>query len=46
MIFIEERIPSKLPGERSLFISFDFNIQVKDILSQLDFRIYHKNTLE
>ena len=46
MIYIEERIPSKLPGERSLFISFDFNIQVKDILSQLDFRIYHKNTLE
>ena len=46
MIYIEERGTCKIPGTTSLFIHFDYNQDIKDILKQLDLRIYNKETLE
>lgn len=42
MIFIEEKFTEKLPGTTSLFVSFDFDPQVVQVVKSLDCSIYNK----
>ena len=44
MILISEEKTKKLPGLTSLFVSFDYNPLVVDILKEFDIKVYDKNT--
>lgn len=46
MINVEERTTKKVPGETSLFISFNYNPQYIDIIKQFSGINYDKNTKE
>ena len=47
MIIIQEREAEKLSGLTSLFVSFDFNVEVINFIKQnLDFYIFNKKTKE
>ena len=46
MIKIEERTTKKVPGETSLFISFNYTPQYVDIIKQFSGISYNKNTKE
>jgi len=45
MIYIKEDIPQKISGVTSLFIKFDFNQEIIDILKSCDKYIFHKKLL-
>lgn len=42
MIYFEEQIPYKLPGETSFKVSFKFDQRVVDVMHQIPNAIYHK----
>ena len=44
MILIEEKIPKKLPGLSSLFVSFDYNAEIVGAIKQVGTAIYDKKT--
>lgn len=44
MIYISERQPEKLPGLSSLFVTFDFNMEIVNVLRSVESAIYHKKT--
>lgn len=44
MILISEEKTKKLPGLTSLFVSFDYNPLIVDILKEFDIKVYDKNT--
>lgn len=44
MIRIEEKVPAKIPGLTSLFITFPYNEMVKDMLKTQDVYSYSKKT--
>ena len=46
MILISEEKTKKLPGLTSLFVSFDYNPLIVDILKEFDIKVYDKNTKE
>ena len=42
MIFLEEQIPYKLPGETSFKVSFNYDKRIVDTIKQVPNAIYHK----
>lgn len=46
MIYIEERVPVKLPGWSSLFVNFDYNSKIVEVIKQLPLRVYNKDSKE
>lgn len=46
MIYIEERETTKMPGETSLYISFDFSQDIVNEIKSLDSYYYNKKTHE
>ena len=46
MITIEEKSPVKMPGLTSLFITFDINNQIIEILHNIECRYYNPKTYE
>ena len=42
MIYLQEQIPYKLPGNSSFKVSFDFNRSIVDTIKQVPNAIYHK----
>ena len=44
MIYIAERKPEKLPGLSSLFVTFDFNMDIVQVLRTIESAIYRKKT--
>lgn len=46
MLLIEERKPVKVTGETSVFLRFDYNTQIIDIIKQLPLFNYNKETRE
>ena len=42
MILIEEKTPKKLPGLSSLFLTFDYNAEIINIIKQSGNAIFHK----
>lgn len=42
MIYIQEQIPYKLPGETSFNVSFNYNQSIVDTIKQVPNAIYHK----
>ena len=46
MLLVEERKPKKVTGETSLFLKFDYNAQIIDIIKQLTVFSYDKTKKE
>lgn len=46
MIKIEERLPNKLPGESSLFVSFNYSQQVVEVVKQCTVANYNKKNFD
>ena len=44
MINIYEKIPSKVPGITSLFIDFDYNVDILNIIKSFPCKNYSKKT--
>ena len=42
MIYLQEQIPYKLPGETSFKVSFNYDKRVVDTIKQVPNAIYHK----
>lgn len=45
MIKITEKIPNKVPGLTSLFITFDYQQSIVDVIKSFDCRVWDKKTL-
>jgi len=46
MILIKEQKTKKLPGDTSLFVSFEYNVQIIQAVKQSEVAVYHKKDLE